>query len=196
MLAAPFATHILAQLGADVIKLEPPAGDSTRSLVRGGPSGTLIAYSRGKKSLCADLRTDQGKALFRRLLAATDVLVHNLAPDSARRLNVTYEECLEINPKLVYCQIRGYGAGPLENELASNPVAEAATGRDVFRIASTAVPHGLDLPIMINSLEHMLSSAYSPRCLTPTATGKIAKWKSACMKPACTSRRATWSAYS
>ena len=49
MLAAPFATHILSQLGAEVIKVEPPAGDPTRSLVRGGPSGTFIAYSHGKK---------------------------------------------------------------------------------------------------------------------------------------------------
>jgi crotonobetainyl-CoA:carnitine CoA-transferase CaiB-like acyl-CoA transferase len=128
MLAAPFATHILAQLGATVIKIEPPPGDPTRSLVRGGPSGTYIAYSRGKESLCLDLRTDDGQAVFRKLLAKADVILHNLGPDSARRLNVTCESCLSVNPKIIYCHIRGYGAGPLANELASNPIAEAATG--------------------------------------------------------------------
>ncbi|MDB6101422.1 MAG: putative acyl-CoA transferase/carnitine dehydratase, partial [Gammaproteobacteria bacterium] len=55
MLAAPFAAHILSQLGAEVIKVEPPSGDPTRCLVRGGPSGTFIAYSHGKKSVCIDL---------------------------------------------------------------------------------------------------------------------------------------------
>jgi crotonobetainyl-CoA:carnitine CoA-transferase CaiB-like acyl-CoA transferase len=128
MLAAPFAAHILGQLGAEVIKIEPPAGDPTRSLVRGGPSGTLIAYSRGKKSLCADLRTDQGRALFERLVASADIVVHNLAPDSARRLGVTYDACLRANPDLVYCHIRGYATGPQENDLASNPIVEASTG--------------------------------------------------------------------
>src|SRR5215471_17486295 len=61
MVAAPFATHILANLGAEVIKIEPPSGDTTRALVRGGPSGTLIAYSHSKKGICLDLTTEEGK---------------------------------------------------------------------------------------------------------------------------------------
>jgi crotonobetainyl-CoA:carnitine CoA-transferase CaiB-like acyl-CoA transferase len=128
MLAAPFAAHILGQLGAEIIKIEPPAGDPTRSLVRGGPSGTFIAYSFGKKSVCMDLYSAEGQEAFRTLLATADVLVHNLAPGSARRLKLTREDCQAVKPKLVYCHIRGYGPGPLENELASNPVAEASTG--------------------------------------------------------------------
>ncbi len=128
MLAAPFATHILSQLGAEVIKVEPPAGDPTRSLVRGGPSGTFIAYSHGKKSVCIDLSMAEGRAAFHTLLASADALVHNLAPKAARKLGVSREECAAINPALIYCHIRGYAAGPQENDLASNPVAEAATG--------------------------------------------------------------------
>jgi crotonobetainyl-CoA:carnitine CoA-transferase CaiB-like acyl-CoA transferase len=128
MLAAPFATHILSQLGADVIKVEPPRGDPTRSLVRGGPSGTYIAYSHGKKSVCLDLATPGGHAAFRQLLASADALVHNLAPKAARKLRLTREDCEAINPRLIYCHIRGYAAGPQEDDLASNPVAEAATG--------------------------------------------------------------------
>lgn len=128
MLAAPFATHILSQLGAEVIKVEPPAGDPTRSLVRGGPSGTFIAYSHGKMSACIDLSAPGGRAALHKLLAHSDALVHNLAPKAARKLGVGREDCEAVNPNLVYCHIRGYATGPQEDDLASNPVAEAATG--------------------------------------------------------------------
>jgi crotonobetainyl-CoA:carnitine CoA-transferase CaiB-like acyl-CoA transferase len=128
MLAAPFAAHILAQLGAEVIKVEPPSGDPTRSLVRGGPSGTFIAYSHGKKSVCIDLSKPEGHAAFCKLLQTADALVHNLAPKAARKLKLTRQDCEAVNPRLIYCHIRGYGAGPQQDDLASNPVAEASTG--------------------------------------------------------------------
>ena len=128
MLAAPFAAHILSQLGAEIIKVEPPTGDPTRSLVRGGPSGTFIAYSHGKKSVCMDLSKPEGQAAFRSLLKTADALVHNLSPKAARKLKLTRADCEAINRRLIYCHIRGYGAGPLQEELASNPVAEASTG--------------------------------------------------------------------
>ncbi|MFM7533508.1 MAG: CaiB/BaiF CoA transferase family protein [Rubrivivax sp.] len=128
MLAAPFAAHILGQLGAEVIKVEPPQGDPTRSLVRGGPSGTFIAYSHGKKSACIDLASPAGRDAFGQLLGRADAFVHNLAPQAARKLGLTREDCVAANPRLIYCHIRGYGEGPQADELASNPAAEAATG--------------------------------------------------------------------
>lgn len=128
MIAAPFATHILSQMGAEVIKIEPPGGETTRKLVRGGPSGTYIAYNRGKQSLCLDLSCEEGQEIFRRLLAEADVILHNLSPGAARKLKTTYEDCVAVNPAIVYCHIRGYGEGPLAEEIASNPIAEAATG--------------------------------------------------------------------
>lgn len=128
MLAAPFAAHIFSQLGAEVIKVEPPSGDPTRSLVRGGPSGTFIAYSHDKKSACIDLSKPEGHAAFCKLLKTADALVHNLSPKAARKLKLTRRDCAAANPRLIYCHIRGYGPGPLEDELASNPVAEASTG--------------------------------------------------------------------
>lgn len=128
MLAAPFAAHLLSQLGAEVIKVEPPKGDPTRSLVRGGPSGTFIAYSHGKKSVCIDLALPEGHAALMALLADADALVHNLAPKAARKLKLTREDCVAVNPALVYCHIRGYAPGPQGDDLASNPVAEASTG--------------------------------------------------------------------
>jgi crotonobetainyl-CoA:carnitine CoA-transferase CaiB-like acyl-CoA transferase len=128
MLAAPFAAHILSQLGAEIIKVEPPTGDPTRSLVRGGPSGTFIAYSHGKQSACMDLSKPEGQAAFQKLLKTADALVHNLSPKAARKLKLTRADCAAIHPRLIYCHIRGYGTGPLQEELASNPVAEASTG--------------------------------------------------------------------
>ncbi len=128
MLAAPFATHILAQLGAEVLKVEPLTGDTTRNLVRGGPSGTFIAYNHGKKSIAIDLTSPEGSEAFRRLVATADVVIHNLSPAAARKLGVTADALAEVNPRLVCCHIRGYAAGPQEGELATNPVAEAATG--------------------------------------------------------------------
>ncbi len=128
MVAAPFATHILANLGAEVIKIEPPSGDTTRALVRGGPSGTLIAYSHSKRAICIDLTTDAGKQVFRRLVETADVVIHNLAPSAARKLGVTAKDCHAINPRLIHCHIKGYAHGPQADDLATNPVAEAATG--------------------------------------------------------------------
>lgn len=128
MVAAPFATHILSQLGAEVIKVEPPGGDTTRSLIRGGPSGTIIAYSHGKKGMSLDLTRDDGLKAFQRLLASADVFVHNLAPGSARKLHITSDDVTAVNPDIIYCHIRGYASGPQQEELATNPVVEAATG--------------------------------------------------------------------
>ena len=128
MIAAPFATHILSQLGAEVVKIEPPSGDTTRSLVRGGPSGTIVAYGHSKRALCLDLTSEAGKAVFRRLVKQSDVIVHNLAPGAARKLKVTADDCMAVNPALVHVHIKGYTHGPQADDLMTNPIAEAATG--------------------------------------------------------------------
>lgn len=128
MIAAPFATHILSQLGAEVIKIEPPAGDTTRALIRGGPSGTIIAYSHSKQAICLDLTTTGGADVFRKLTATADVVIHNLAPSAARKLGVTAEDCAAVNPALIHVHVKGYAHGPQADDLMTNPIAEAATG--------------------------------------------------------------------
>lgn len=127
-IAAPFAGHLLSRLGADVIKVESPAGDPSRLVMQGNPGGSFLAYSSGKRSLCLDLSMEAGKQAFCRLLETADVVVHNLAPASAEKLGVTKQACLAVNPALIYCAITGFGPGPRERELASNPLIEAATG--------------------------------------------------------------------
>jgi crotonobetainyl-CoA:carnitine CoA-transferase CaiB-like acyl-CoA transferase len=128
MIAAPFATHILSSLGAEVIKIEPPSGDTTRALVRGGPSGTIIAYSHSKKDMCIDLTSAAGKAVFLKLVASADVVIHNLAPSAARKLGVTADDCMAVNPRLIHVHVKGYTHGPQADDLMTNPIAEAATG--------------------------------------------------------------------
>ncbi|QCJ01168.1 CaiB/BaiF CoA transferase family protein [Agrobacterium larrymoorei] len=142
MIAAPFATHILQQLGATVIKIEPPGGETTRKLVRGGPSGTYIAYNRGKRSICLDLQSNDGGRVFRDLVAGADIVLHNLSPGAARKMKVTFQDCEAIKPGIVYCHIKGYGAGPQSEDIASNPIAEAATGV-MFTNRSTGKPSRL-----------------------------------------------------
>lgn len=128
MIAAPFAAHLLNQLGAEVIKIEPQVGETTRRLVRGGPSGSYLAFNRGKRSLCLDLTSEDGQAAFCKLIEKADIVVQNLSPSAARKLGATFEACNKINPNIIFCHIKGYGAGPLEEQVASNPIAEAATG--------------------------------------------------------------------
>ncbi len=128
MIAAPYAAHLLNQLGAEVIKIEPPAGETTRKLVRGGPSGSYIAFNRGKRSLCLDAASPGGREALHRLIARADIVLHNLSPSAARKLGVTFGDCNAINPGVIFCHITGYGAGPQEDQVASNPIAEAATG--------------------------------------------------------------------
>ncbi|CAN7718044.1 CaiB/BaiF CoA transferase family protein [Neorhizobium tomejilense] len=142
MIAAPFATHILQQLGAKVIKIEPPGGETTRRLVRGGPSGTYIAYNRGKSSICLNLQTEDGSRIFSDLVAGADIVLHNLSPSAARKMKVTFEDCEAIRPGIVFCHIKGYGPGPQSEEIASNPIAEAATGV-MFANRSTGKPSRL-----------------------------------------------------
>ncbi|MBL4813011.1 MAG: CoA transferase [Rhodobacteraceae bacterium] len=128
MIAAPYGTHLLNQLGAEVIKIEPPGGETTRKLVRGGPSGSYLAFNYGKRSLCLDLSNEAGRSVFGRLIKQADIVVQNLSPSAARKLGVTFEDCNALNPNIIYCHIKGYGAGPLAEKVASNPIAEAATG--------------------------------------------------------------------
>jgi crotonobetainyl-CoA:carnitine CoA-transferase CaiB-like acyl-CoA transferase len=126
--AAPFAGHMLAYLGADVIKVEGPRGDPIRTSAWGGPSGTFIAYGGGKRSVGLDLTTADGGAVFERMLPEADVVLHNLAPDTARRMRVTYDDCARVKPSIVHCHIKAYGPGPREDDVASNPMIEASTG--------------------------------------------------------------------
>jgi CoA:oxalate CoA-transferase len=131
VLSGPFCGRMLADLGADVIKLEPPDGDLTRRAQprSGGISAYYAQQNAGKRVVSIDLRRPEGVELARRLAERSDVLVENYRPGVLERLGLGYEELRRRNPGLVYCSITGYGSsGPAAMRRAYAPVVHAEAG--------------------------------------------------------------------
>lgn len=133
ILSGPFATMTLADFGADVIKIENMGtGDDTREWAppyQGDQSAYFLSVNRNKRGLSLDLRKPAGLLIARRLAAQADVLVENFRPGTAQRLGLGYEEIAELNPKLIYASISGYGqTGPLAGEPGYDAIAQALSG--------------------------------------------------------------------
>src|SRR5207302_8070474 len=132
VLAGPFATQSLGDLGAEILKIEPPGGgDETRRFppFLGGESHYFLGINRNKKSLVIDLQQEAGADLLRRLVAGADILVENYRPGVMDRLGLGYEALAEINPRLVYCAISGFGLNcPLSDKPSFDIVTQALTG--------------------------------------------------------------------
>jgi crotonobetainyl-CoA:carnitine CoA-transferase CaiB-like acyl-CoA transferase len=131
-LSGPFATQILADLGAEVIKVESPAGDSSRAIpphVVGEDSVYFLATNRGKRSIVVDLKTAAGRELVRGLIAEVDVVVENFRPGVAARLDLDPEVLAEAHPALVWASISGFGqTGPWRERPAYDMVVQALSG--------------------------------------------------------------------
>lgn len=133
ILSGPFSTMILADLGADVVKIEDTArGDDTRHWgppFQGDDAAYYHAVNRNKRSLAIDLKSDVGKGLVQRLAASADVLVENFRPGTAARLGLGYDELRAVNPRLVYGSISGYGhTGPMSQDAGYDAIAQAMSG--------------------------------------------------------------------
>ncbi len=112
VLAGPYCTMVLGDLGADVIKVEPPEGDETRGWgppFAGGESAYYLCVNRNKRGMVVDLKTDEGKKVLRELALQSDVFVENFRPDILKKFGLDYETLHELNPKLIYCSITGFG---------------------------------------------------------------------------------------
>ena len=107
----PTAGLILADLGADVIKIEPVAGDHTRRL-HGFAAGFFPTFNRNKRSLALDLKSGEGRALLHRLAQTADVVLENYAPGTMERLGCGYRELAAQNPRIVYCALKGFLPAP------------------------------------------------------------------------------------
>jgi len=124
----PTCGLILADLGAEVIKIErAPKGDDTRRLLGFG-AGLFPFFNRNKKSLVLDLKNEQGKEILRKLIASADVLLENFGPGAVDRLGFSYEACHEINPRLIYCNLKGFMPGPYENRPSLDHLVQMMAG--------------------------------------------------------------------
>ncbi|MES2056550.1 MAG: CoA transferase [Pseudomonadota bacterium] len=127
MVMGPAAGAILAALGAEVIRVEPPGGDPTRRLIGSG-AGYFPMYNRHKSSLCLDLKSSEGLAKAKQLVANADIVVENFRPGALDRLGLDYDTLAADNPRLVYCSLKGFLPGPYENRTALDEVAQMMGG--------------------------------------------------------------------
>jgi len=132
VMAGPFCAMLLADMGADVIKIEPPGGETTRAMdleAAPGVSAPFLAVNRNKRGLVLDLKRGEGVAVLKKLVATADVLIENYRPGVARRLGVDYPTLAAINPRLIYCSISGFGqTGPYAERGGYDLIAQGMSG--------------------------------------------------------------------
>jgi crotonobetainyl-CoA:carnitine CoA-transferase CaiB-like acyl-CoA transferase len=160
VLAGPYATQSLGDLGAEVIKVEPPQGDDTRNFPPfvGRESHYFLALNRSKKSVVIDLKQEAGKDLLRRLVAKSDILIENYRPGVMDKLGLGYEALSAINPGLIYCSISGFGqSGPLRDKPSFDIVTQAMSGALSVNGEKGRPPVKLGLPI-----GDMVGGVYGP----------------------------------
>jgi crotonobetainyl-CoA:carnitine CoA-transferase CaiB-like acyl-CoA transferase len=155
----PTVGLIFAELGADVIKVEPaPQGDHTRGL-GGFAAGFFAAFSRNKRSLAVDLKLAEGRAVIHRLIPTIDLVLENYGPGTVERLGCGYDQLAALNPRLIYLALKGYLAGPYEHRPALDEVVQFQTG-----LAFMTGPVGRRCELALqSSISLGLSSVLSPR---------------------------------
>jgi crotonobetainyl-CoA:carnitine CoA-transferase CaiB-like acyl-CoA transferase len=132
VMAGPFASMLLADMGAEVLKVEPLDGEHARHVgpeAAPGVAASFLAVNRGKKGLTLDLKQPEGVAVLKRLVATADVLVENYRPGVAQRLGVDYDALAAVNPRLVYCSVSGFGqTGPYASRGGYDLIAQGMAG--------------------------------------------------------------------
>lgn len=140
VLAGPLCTMMLGDAGADVIKIEPPGGDPARRMgppFWGGEGAEFLALNRNKRSIVLDLKSDRDRETMRQLIVTADVIVENYRTGVMERLDLSWDTVAELNPRLVYCSISGFGrGGPRAEEPAYDAIMQAFVGI----MASTGSP--------------------------------------------------------
>lgn len=164
-MAAPFCTMNLADMGADVVKVEPPAGEDMRrgSVGRDGHSGTFLTINRSKRGITVDLKQPAGVEIVHRLVKTADVFVQNYRPGAAARLGVDYDTLAALNPRLIYCTISGFGStGPYASRGGYDLIAQGMSGI----ISVTGDEHGppAKAGVPVSDLAAGLFGAYGILC--------------------------------
>lgn len=131
-MAGPYATSLLGDLGAEVIKVEAPSGDFIRRMdhnLEDGTSSYFYSINRNKRSICIDLKSPEAREVFERLISWGDVFVSNFRESALKRISATYDELHRINPQLIYCKISGFDAhGPKAGDPAVDLAGQAISG--------------------------------------------------------------------
>ena len=172
----PWACQILGDLGADVVKVEPPAGDSNRQVgpMRSPDMGALfLNCNRNKRSAVLDLKSPAGRAAALRLAARADVLVHNYRPAALARLDLEYESVRAVNPGIVYCGTYGYGrAGPYRDRPAYDDSIQAAAGLTMLQAGALGVPRYVPTILADKTTALAVVSAVSAALFHRARTGR------------------------
>ena len=162
----PYCTQTLADLGADVIKIEPPEGDSVR--VIGTPAHTanmgpvFLRLNRGKRSVVWDLKSDAGRRAIERLLATADVLLHNIRPEAVERLGLGYDSVRALRPDIIYVHCTGFGLeGPYGGLQAYDDVIQASTGAAALLPRVDGNPKPRYLPMLFADKVSGLHATYA-----------------------------------
>lgn len=144
VIMGPFATHILADLGADVVKVEAPDGDSFRGYLparHAGMAGNFLHLNRNKRSIVLDLKRAEARSALDRLIAGADVFVHAMRPAAAERLGYAYERVRGLNAGIVYCGAYGFGAGGrYADKAAYDDIIQAGSGLSALQEAMHGAP--------------------------------------------------------
>ena len=170
-IAGPYAAMLLAQYGADVVKVEPPEGDWARALGKryGDLSAFFVAANLGKRAIVLDLKTDEGRATVRRLISSADVFMESFRPGVAARLGVGYEDVAALNPRVVYLSVSGFGqTGPDAERPAVDTVFQAFTGIMSVNRGGDGSPHRvgvivMDMATALASFQAMAVALYARR---------------------------------
>ena len=150
-IAGPYSAMLLAQYGADVIKVEPPEGDWSRGLGKryGDLTAFAIAANLGKRSIVLDLKAEEDRGILRRLVSAADVFLESFRPGVAARLGVGYPDVEAINPRIIYLSVSGFGqTGPDAERPAVDTVFQAYTGLMSMNRGPDGIPHRVPVIVM------------------------------------------------
>ena len=164
-MAAPYCTMNLADLGADVIKVEPPGGEEQRrgSTSRNGHSGSFMAINRNKRGITLDLKMSEGVEVMHRLIRTADVFVQNYRPGAAGRLGVDYDTLRALNPRLIYCSVSGFGStGPYASRGGYDLIAQGMSGIISVTGEEEGAPAKAGIPL--SDLSAGLFGAYGVLC--------------------------------
>lgn len=176
MISGPVATMLLADQGADVIKVEPPAGDLVRSMGSGSTaiSPTFLSSNRSKRSLVLDLKSERGVEVLKELVKTADVFVQNFRPGAVERMGIGEDDMRAVKPDLIYVSISGFGAtGPYSHKRVYDPVIQALSG-----LASIQADRDTGRPRMVRTIvPDKLTAITAAQAITAALFSKLRSGK-------------------